>query len=578
MKLLAHLVAADARRFRFAIPVWIMVVAAGAIVTLIWPVVPQRPGISRAVMLIAFLLGLAHLLLSVALVPLVVQTHPGVGSDAFWMTRPIPLRMLFASKLALLSLLLLVVPIVSDLTLMTIHRVPPAEMTRVAVQSTLFRMLFMTVLMAAAAVTRNLARFAVLCGCALLLLATAIAIAAAIEISRLDEPGVVTVGVGLTPIVGGSDATSSLLEIVTFIVAALSLIWVQYHRRSIRRSATIGVVSAIAGTLLASFWPWPIFYERLQVPAWTQSSGSLMLTADPSSAGIDPVVGWSHDEIRWRTARATVWLDGVASGWVATARLAAATLDLAGGTRLNSPDSPHSASLPTRDENIPPTRRTVRNVLAVRRLLEGGPPLGENAVVFRMRAEEFDRVESQTGAYRGDFLIDLRSVEIAAILPVEPHAMYQDGSYRFRIDGVQRSAQGLTVRARISNVNGTLFDTRPRPWYWFYLRNRTTGEAAEGHLSENDSQFPLAFGMHGVSFVWAGFDVGTHLLRFPERYGHPGQLISTIDSTWFDDAELVILRTRREGSVPRRLEFDGFQLSERAPASDAQSGGAIPSR
>lgn len=581
MKLLAHLLAADLRRFRAVIAVWMVVVAAGAIVTLIWPVVPQRPGISRAVILIAFFLGLAHLLLSVALVPLIVQTHPAVGSDAFWTTRPIPPRTLFASKLALLSLLLLVVPIVLDLALMAIYQVPAVDIVRSAVQITMFRMLFLTALMCAAALTPNLARFAVLCGGALLLLAIVIAIGAAMAMSRMDEPEFAAVGVGFTPIVGGPDGTSTLLEVVTFILAACALVWVQYRGRSVRRSVATGVGLAIAGTYLASIWPWPVFYERLQVPAWTQSPAALTLTADPGSVGVVRAALVSRESAsRWRDARATVWLDGVAPGWAATARLAGATLGFADGTQLVSRESLNPSALPTRDENIPPLRRTVRDALAVRRLFEGGPPRGENAIVFRMRADEFERVKSRTASYRGQFLVDLQSVEIAAILPVERDAMYQDGSYRFQIHEVQRAAPGMVMRARVSNVNGTIFDIRPRPSYSFYLRNRQVSEAATGYLSEDETFIPLmllGFGRLGVSATWSGFGLGTYLLRFSETQGYPSEAVR-IDDSWFADAELVIVRTRREGSVPRRLEFDGFQLSEPAPSKDLQSGGVTPSR
>jgi hypothetical protein len=581
MKLLAHLLAADLRRFRVAIPVWIAVVAAGAIVTLMWPAVPERPGVARALILIAFLLGLAHLLLSVVLVPLVVQTHPGVGSDAFWMTRPIPPRTLIASKLVLLSLVLLVVPLVSDLALMVIYQVPPVDMARAAGQNMLFRMLFLTALMSAAAITPNLARHAVLCGAALLLLATAIAIGVALAMSRMDEPGFVAVSVGLTPVTGGPDGTSTLLEILAFILAACALVWVQYHGRSVRRSVSIGVGLTIAGMYLASLWPWPVFYERLQIPAWTESPAALTLTADPRSVGVvGAALASSEDASRWRDARATVWLDGVAPGWAATARLAGATLGFPDGTQLVSRESFHPSALPTRDENIPPMRRTVRNALAVRRLLEGGPPRGENAVVFRMRAGEFERVKSQTAWYRGQFLVDLQSVEIAAILPVERDATYQDGSYRFQIHGVQRAAPGVAIRARVSNVNGTIFDTRPRPSYSFYLRNRQVSEAAAGYLSEDETFLQLmllGFGRLGVSATWSGFGVGTYLLRFSDTQGYPSEAVR-IDDGWFADAELVIVRTRREGSVPRRLEFDGFQLSERTPSRDLQSGGVTPSR
>ena len=62
--------------------------------------------------------------------PLVVQTHPLVGSDAFWMTRPIPPVTLMLSKVVLLSALFLVVRTLSDIAIMAAYDLPAGWMHR----------------------------------------------------------------------------------------------------------------------------------------------------------------------------------------------------------------------------------------------------------------------------------------------------------------------------------------------------------------------------------------------------------------------------------------------------------------
>lgn len=578
MKLLAHLIAADVRRFRGLIAVWVAIVLADALVDAMRPL-SADPGFSQALMLMAELLGVARGLFLVLLVPLVVHAHPAVGSDAFWMTRPVPPRSLLLSKLILLSTLLIVLPLLRDLTFMGISRVPVREMALVAVQGSLLRALYLTVLICAAAITPNLARFAILCGAALLSLTLVIAVTARIAISDIDDIAIdrapFSNGGHLLPIVWGPDMTPFVVGSLLMIVAGFALLVVQYSGRSLRRSVTFGLAGVIGAWLVAEVWPWPLFQPRLEIPAWAQSPPALTLAADRATGGVDSAAGWSDRPRRWRTVRARVWLSGVDPSWVATARLARATLDLGGGARLVSRGHYHSASVPSGEENMPPLRRTFRNVLGVRRLIESGPPRGEMPVVFVLREDDFERHRSKTGTYQGQFLIGLSHVSIAAILPVERGAKYQHGAYRFRIDAFHQQAAGLTVRARISNVS-TMFDRRPRPTYFYYLRNQRRSEAAAGLQRPffEDDFFLRLFGVHGSADT-SGFTSGATVIRFPEAHGNTEALIE-IDSAWLADAELVIVRMTGEGSVPRALEFDGLPLLERRPSSDGQSGGLIP--
>jgi hypothetical protein len=114
MKFLIHCLAADVRRFWPAIAAWLFVVAAGASIDGIRPLLAADVRVLNLVGVAGTLLWLTELLLLFVLIALVVQAHPLVGSDAFWMTRPIPPSTLLASKLALLGILIVAAPAIAE--------------------------------------------------------------------------------------------------------------------------------------------------------------------------------------------------------------------------------------------------------------------------------------------------------------------------------------------------------------------------------------------------------------------------------------------------------------------------------
>src|SRR5687768_4163462 len=108
MTLILHLLKTDLRRFRVLIATWVVLWIASTTLDIARPITTANPRLVVALGTAAALVWVAALLLDVILVGLVVHAHPLVGSDAFWMTRPIPPVTLMLSKIALLSALFLV--------------------------------------------------------------------------------------------------------------------------------------------------------------------------------------------------------------------------------------------------------------------------------------------------------------------------------------------------------------------------------------------------------------------------------------------------------------------------------------
>src|SRR5262249_38024591 len=175
MTRLWHLLATDVRRHRWLLLLWLFITAGSAATLGLMPMAATDPRSASMAGLLYFLLSCTYATLFVVIVPLVVQTHPAVGSDAFWMTRPIPPQRLFPEKLLLLCAAVAVVPIAADVVLMALYEVPLATSAAVAAQGLFFKSLWIALLMAMAVVTASLPRFAVLCGAVMATIVAAMA-------------------------------------------------------------------------------------------------------------------------------------------------------------------------------------------------------------------------------------------------------------------------------------------------------------------------------------------------------------------------------------------------------------------
>src|SRR5437867_9380396 len=93
-----HILVKDVRRLRLPISLWLAVVAVRG--WLVGSGVGSAPGLEHLFEVVEIFLPLLEIVFVCVLVVLAVQQDPLVGTDAFWLTRPIARRALLASKLA----------------------------------------------------------------------------------------------------------------------------------------------------------------------------------------------------------------------------------------------------------------------------------------------------------------------------------------------------------------------------------------------------------------------------------------------------------------------------------------------
>ncbi len=258
MKHLLHLVRADVRRFRLLLGLWTLVVIAETVLRAVRPALAGDPQLSMMFDLLATALFATRWLGMVVIVALVVQTHPLVGSDAFWMTRPISWRVLLASKLVLLGTTFVAVPALCELVLMAACRVPMAEALPVTLQLVLFQCLWLFIVMALSSLTKNLARLALVAGSVMIGLILLLNLMIAVMMRRLDDgPQMVEVipRTESSPIGGGGDVAADHRGVLHIdrgaiphpIDTRVGPDWSCRHRRGIRSRFPLAFVGPAGG-------------------------------------------------------------------------------------------------------------------------------------------------------------------------------------------------------------------------------------------------------------------------------------------------------------------------------------------
>jgi hypothetical protein len=564
MTLLGHLARTDLRQFRWPILLWIVLVVAETIL------IASRPALGADARLYAnagMLLGLlwwASQIGMLLLVPLIVHEHAAVGTDAFWMTRPMPAPVVFASKVLLLGVVTVLLLCAVRLALMLWIGVPAGAALFVTLDTAIANTAWLAVLMAGAALTLNLSRFALLCGAVI----AAFVLLATLLIMRVQmDAAADTVNVGMAAsspraAPAPDDPTQGVLFILAVAAAGFALVAIQYRTR--RRILSVPV--AIGGLALAvvaiPYWPIPILRVQSVLPAWTGQPGALELRAPSPVIELAYERAWFGTPGPLRTGTAPVALSGLEPGWVPRLELLGATLALDNGTTLASHGRGYQ-STPLLDGSADaPWRAAARAVLGVEQVFGMQGSSSDWAVMLALPATELGGTAEARGHYRGDFAVRLAHWESVAALPLRAGAVFQDDTYKFALEQVSAgSGNTISLRAREWRATSS-FDRKPMITYAFYVRNAQRSRAIEGHHAEPSGGIghfavglPFAFSAGGPSH----FFLRTAIVTFPPPYGPQEQKIDW-DPAWYPDAELVLVRITEQGAVVRTVEVPGATL------------------
>jgi hypothetical protein len=554
---------ADIRRHRWLLCLWLLVLVASTVVQGVRPTLAAQPAAANTIALLDGLLMIVRLLLRVLLTALVVQTHPLVGSDAFWMTRPIPPLTLLRSKAFVLTLFLVIAPVAAESMLMVSYGVPPGQMVRVAIESAVYAAMWAALLATAAALTPTFARFVLLCGGVLATLALYLAIQITVDSIAPYSP----------PLVADpprpEDPTSAIVAVVTLILGLAVTLVVQYRWRRLAHSAVIAVLMVVASPLVADLWPWPLLQRNVQLPASAALESSLPVVARADAVrSVRTEEGNSDGVAPWRRAVAPIQISGLEPGWSADIGLLQATLEVDGGRTVTSVSSP--VPVPATTDNTKRSRDVaISGLIGATDVLTvfnpRFPGIQSAAVPLLVVPEsEFVRLAPVKGHYHGRFHVQLTRHQIEATLPLRPGVGVRNGGYWVVLNSAVVSSGRIDLRLRESDATSS-FDRRPRSERTYYIRNRQNGTALEARADDSDfGLLPQLIGGVTVSRTMSGFWVAGIALRFPPPW--VGRDFQGLDETWLRDADLLIVRSTPESGLQRTLDIDGFPFDATAPS------------
>jgi hypothetical protein len=554
-----HLLAADLRRFHRWLALWMFVAAAGALLeqTSLRTAQPSRT--YEMLELAALLIWLVDGLLVAALVTLVVQAHPAVGSEAFWMTRPIGPVPLLIAKFVLFTVTLIGVSVTIDGLVMSAYGVSAGDMARVSLQTAIMRAVLLALIAAIAALSATPVRAVWTGGTVLLVMGVAVVIldtlvSAFKGTQSASELAAVSAAADSSHVllyVGAAPARTTAAMVL--LAGGIAVVIVQYLLRP-RLVGWAVLAATLAGALAADFQrPYLAWPRALPPPDWTGSESALQLDLDPNAplGGVSETP-WVLDPHRGsaQVVRGGLRVHGVQPGWGVIATFTRASLRFDDGRTLESLSMP--GSTPLWAEGTASRSVMLQRLLSVTQVVDADRYQEPRAVLFVAREDEWSAHARRSARYAGEFALHLSRYDVASTVPVQPGAAAHDGAYGLVLDEVTLDDKLLRIRARGWRV-ATMFDTRPRPGYEFYLRNVAAGEAVAA--SDTAQEMPLvpSLGSVHIDPGSRGFAVGRMEIWFRRSRNH--------DEAWFRNAELVMVRTRYEGSVTRTLLIPNLSVN-----------------
>lgn len=558
MRTLRHLVATDVRRFRWPIAGWLILVAAAAALDRIGP--GLDPGLvapaARTLVLVPQLLWLAVLLLSVVLPALMVQSDPPIGSDAFWMTRPIDPVVLLLAKFVLAGALIVGAPLAAQTVLMAVEGVPVPSLARVLVESALFRLAILLASMALASLTRDVGRFVLL-----VIGAFAAFVLGAVIDSIVTGARSVALAPAIPEVRPIADGTYLLAGLAGLIVAGALTLHLQYRFRSRLRSGVAAAVTGTAAILLAHVWTWPLIESVPALPAWAAQPAAVRLSVDLAGLAFDELQTARSSTESERLARGRVSIAGIEPGWIADLSLIGASLLLDGTSHTSFGMEGFEPTLGDSSEFAFVT--ALRDLLGVRWIgLNYDPrvPRSRQPVLFILPDAEFARLSGKTGRYEGRLRVDLTEMAVAARLPAERGRTFTRGAHRIAVLDLRLGEGGATLQIRERDALSIL-DRTPKGGLQYFLVNAAAGEAIEGRVTRSGSEFPPVLDAEPFK-ASAGMGLGIAFsdLLFPDKVTGSDAQPWSRDASWFDHVDLVIVARAPSSSIVRTLEIPQFQI------------------
>jgi hypothetical protein len=563
MNQVRHIFSKDLRRLRWSVVGWCaLVVARTFIDTAGASIALGGFGLELGIGELSAVLSLMSVLLPALLVSRLVHDEPLVGRDAFWITRPIAPGALMAAKLAFAALFFLVVPLAGRVIVAAAFGTGAGDIARTIPVLALNQLILVTLLIALAAVTPSLTRYA-------LAIVGVIATFVTLTASALLVVLLVTEEVQEGGEVRLPDPTPAVVAGTLIVLTALAVIIYQYRTRRLGRALTMAGTGLVIVFLVSERWPWSFAVRpRTEMAAAPQDTPAITISLDGSRPRVNDVFAFRRRTPPRKGIAAHAIATGVPPEFNVRTIFARSRLELPGGAVLQTGADNSNAAQGVIGGSTVGREASVEAALGGVRLLTRSNAMdGEWSelwpILLKVDERDFVRHRGEPGRLTASLNLIFERAIARGALPLADGATTDIGAMHVSIVRVIRRATGCTVMVRRSYVD-SLFAVPHQEDFIYVLRNKTRVEAAgsdvqpvsrNGFRSGGFFVFTLEPNVGGRGFVLDQYE-----LHFPAGTRPRGPSVD-LDEAWLAGSELVILEMIPAGLISRTVTIDGFRMA-----------------
>jgi hypothetical protein len=513
MNLVTHIVNTDARRLRIPLALWGLFVALDLAVFGA-QIQTGQPGLGIWMTALFFFQQVLVLLL----VPVLIQNDLVIGSTAFWISRPIaPLKML-SGKLAFIGFFLVVLPLVLTIPLLLISGMPLKNILEASFTTGIQFSRWLLLLVALAALTRNLASF-FMAGVLYLILSIGCFIIA-VYCPACTAAGKIPTAVSLA-VLG----------------LALALL---YQKRKRAAPVALLAVDLVLFALFAANW---FSIPGARIPAVTTELNPESITASLHKHNFAHDYNRRHNNRRYYL-QGQIDFSGLPSqGYAVIRKISAEFAGIDGITIRSIRLNPSSGYNSFRD-----TGAALEQAVAPRELDYFPPTFVE---LLKISLDELKQLRDTAGHYRAELVVDIYQYEAVAKLPVEVGAEASIGGEKLTIQDLRDEEYGCRVILTGSEAE-SFFDKNQNARVHLFLNNIEHRARVPSQLIVPENP------VYGGTFDHLAIINGS--LMYTRSTDN--MLFEYCDEVWRRRGELLILEPRFCGTIIKHVECPDFVIDD----------------
>ncbi len=500
--------------------------------------------------------------LMIVLIPMCLQEDPCVGTTAFWFSRPLSRRSVLATKGLFLSILLVGIPTVIEMTMLAWSGVPAQYVMLSFPEIILERLAFIILFVLLASITGRFSEYAKV---GAIILGVWIVWSIVGGIIAMISPEL-----GRSLFYGGKDwekmgkslvdsigLVNSIFTILCFTVLVIHQHLTRYTARTVRWA----VVAYLLVMMIGRAWEWDFLKPAIQVDKEiTINRGGITTSFDASHMFI---ADSERKTGPTKIVRSRFVISGTPVQYYAMPDTKS-TIQMwyEDGTKLESWGVEFRSMFASlMDDALLPALQNALGDAVIRNSWKSKFIYND---IFELGKDDFDKFKNKSGTYAADMKIDFFDYQISSVLPLRQGAAGNQGKQQIKIFGLEQKKADLSVLIMERNAN-ILFDRagQKKSIYNIYAN----GYIGEIYVLRNPKAKEVVFPVMGSQpevmsagmgdFMNEGIRLQLNAKKIDFNFNDAG--IESV-SSWLKDAELVRLEPRLRATVDKDVRIENFAI------------------